>query len=421
MKVLIVSTSEKVGGAAIAARRLLGALNNNGIHAKMLVRDRQTDDIKVVSLGMTLANRLRFISERIAITLHNRLSKQNLWAIDTAAKGIDITGLPEFKEADVIHLHWINQGFLSTDSLKKIFSSGKRVVWTMHDMWPCTSICHHAGDCRGYETHCQSCLLLKSPNRHDLSYQVFNHKQKMLACTTQGGTIMGSPLRFVTCSHWLENQARKSALLKPFQITTIPNPLDTHVFCPSDKAKARKSLYLPLDKKLLLFGALKVTDKRKGIDYLVEMSKILIERKPELTEKLAFVAIGQRTDALQQILPFNVYSMGYVSEDRQLAQIYNAVDVFVTPSLFENLPNTIAEAMACGTPCVGFNVGGIPEMIHHKQDGYVARYKDSHDLAEGISYVLEHTELGNEATKAAAHAYSETRVAQEYIKVYTGF
>ena len=414
MKVLIVSTSEKIGGAAIAARRLLQALNKNGVHAKMLVRDKQTDDVKVVKTGSLLSDKLHFVSERAWILLHNRLSRQNLWSIDTGSDGTDITTLPEFREADVIHLHWINQGFLSLDSLKKIFSSGKRVVWTMHDMWPCTSICHHAGQCRGYETHCCNCHLLQSHGRHDLSYKVFEQKLKALSCTTQGGTIMGSPLRFVACSCWLEEQARKSALLHNFDVTCIPNPLDTHVFCPEDKVKARTLLNLPLDKKLLLFGSLKVTDKRKGIDYLVVSADILAQTDNDI----ALVVMGQKSEELQKLLPLPVYSMGYVTDDHQLAHIYNAVDAFVTPSLFENLPNTIAEAMSCGTPCVGFNVGGIPEMIHHKKDGYVAEYKNSKDLAEGIQYVLSHPELGEAAIHSAVGSYSETRVAQRYIKIY---
>ena len=107
-----------------------------------------------------------------------------------------------------------------------------------------------------------------------------------------------------------------------------------------------------------------------------------------------------------------------ICNEEQMAAMYAAADVFVTPSLQDNLPNTIVEAMSCGTPCVGFNIGGIPEMIHHQQDGYVARYCDTHDLAAGIRYVLAHPKLGEAAARYARTTYDECRVAQLYLNEY---
>ena len=198
----------------------------------------------------------------------------------------------------------------------------------------------------------------------------------------------GRHINFVTCSHWLEGLAKKSALLAGHTITCIPNPINTNLFKPHNKQEARSRCKLPQDAKLALFGSVKITDKRKGIDYLVESCKLLAEKHPELKEKLGVVVFGKESQQLANLLPFKVYPLDFVSNEHQLVDIYNAVDLFVTPSLEENLPNMIMEAMACGIPCVGFNVGGIPEMIDHLHNGYVAQYKSSEDFANGIYWTL---------------------------------
>ena len=160
MKVLIVNTSEKTGGAALAAKRLMEALNNNGVKAKMLVRDKETEQITVVPLPSKLMQQWHFLWDRFKIYCHLWFSKNHLFDIDTASSGADITKLPEFKEAEIIHLHWVNQGMLSLKGIKKILDSGKPVVWTMHDVWPATAICHLTLDCRKFENRCHHCRLL---------------------------------------------------------------------------------------------------------------------------------------------------------------------------------------------------------------------------------------------------------------------
>ena len=194
----------------------------------------------------------------------------------------------------------------------------------------------------------------------------------------------------MTCSHWLEGLANKSALLTGHTVTCIPNPINTNLFKPHNKQEARSKCNLPQNTKLVLFGSVKITDKRKGIDYLIDSCKLLAEKHPELKEKLGVVVFGKESQQLANLLPFKVYPLDFVSNEHQLVDIYNAVDLFVTPSLEENLPNMIMEAMACGIPCVGFNVGGIPEMIDHLHNGYVAQYKSSEDFANGIYWTLAH-------------------------------
>lgn len=413
MRVLIINTAERIGGAAVAASRLMESLKNNGIKAKMLVRDKQTDQITVVALKRNWLQVWKFVWERIVIWRANRFKKNNLFAVDIANTGTDITHLPEFQQADVIHLHWINQGMLSLKDISKILRSGKPVVWTMHDMWPCTGICHHARECTHYQQECHHCpYLYGNGSSKDLSTRTFRKKKKLYD---------EARITFVACSRWLEARAQQSTLLTGHNVLSIPNAINVNLFKPRDKKEARAKLRLPQDGKLILFGSIKISDKRKGIDYLIESCKLLAQKHPELKETLGVVVFGNQSQLLEKQLPFKVYPLQYVSDEHRLVDVYNAVDLFVTPSLEENLPNMIMEAMACGVPCVGFNVGGIPEMIDHLHNGYVARYKSSEDFANGIFWVLndpEYQALAEQANRKAIAKYSENIIAKKYIDVY---
>ena len=403
MRVLIVNTSERTGGAAVAANRLMKALNNNGVKAKMLVRDKESDALTVVGLPKSPMLHWHFLWERLVIFVRSRFSRKHLFEIDLANTGSDITRLPEFQEADVIHLHWINQGMLSLGGIQKILRSGKPVVWTMHDIWPATAICHLTLGCRSFTSACKSCRLL--PGGSTLAQSVWRKKQRLL----EDGNIY-----FVACSRWLEQEAKASALLKGHKITSIPNPIDIHIYNRCNKQEARQRLGLPLDKKLILFVSQRVTNRNKGMAYLMEACDQLKD-----LPQLGVVILGGHAEEVTTQLP--TFPLGYVNDEHRIVDVYNAVDVFVLPSLSENLPNTIMEAMACGVPCVGFRVGGIPEEIDHKQNGYVADYRSAEDLARGIRWILteaDYESLCQHAVHKVAQNYSQQSVAIKYLDVY---
>lgn len=421
MKILFINTSETAGGAAIAARRLIHALSRQGVSARMMVRDAEESPTGkpagtlsgVETVGGRF-KRLPFLWERFRIWIANGFSRRGLWRVDIANAGLPITNSQAFREADVIHLHWVNQGMLSLAELGRILQSGKRVVWTMHDMWPCTAICHHAGTCDRYHSHCHDCPQLVRPSRKDLSSRVFSQKIK---------TYGLGHITFVCCSEWLSDQARKSALLTGHDVVTIPNTYDATCFRPMSRTEARQELGLPQDKALILFASYKVTNPQKGLDYLMRAFRYLTDLN------IGLIIVGQMAEAASDspvadridTLPFKRYPMGYVSDEARMARIYQAADLFVTPSLEENLPNTIMEAMACGTPCVGFRVGGIPEMIDHQHNGYVAAYKNEQDLATGIRWTLTHREeAGARAAEKAAATWNEAVVARQYKALYEG-
>ena len=391
MKVLIISTTERTGGGAIAAKRLLTALNKNGIKAKMLVRDKQTDDVNVASYG----NIIPKVMERLRLMCLLLKPFRQTWQYDLASDGIDILSTPEYKEADVIHLHWVNQGMLSLKQLRQMLLSGKRIVWTMHDEWPFRGIRHYTEEGNTIE----------EKNISALEERLFKSKQEIY----QLGNI-----RFVGCSQWITDLAQEA--MPNANVRHINNCIPHNIFHPQDRQDARKAFSLPQDQKLILFTCQKVTDKRKGMAYLLEALKYLNEPKPHL------VVVGGNTEDLLNsnlgIDTSNLHFIPYVNGEKEMARLYSAVDCFVTPSLQDNLPNTIAEAMSCGTPCVGFNAGGIPEMISHMKNGYVAQYCDSKDLAHGIECALSHPEWKEAAMHSATHDYSEDRVAKEYAKTY---
>ena len=410
MRVLIVNTSERTGGAAVAANRLMEALIKNGVKAKMLVRDKQTDNPCVIAHPQQRRLRWAFLWERLTIWLRLGLRRKHLFDIDTGQCGADITQLPEFQEADVIHLHWVNQGMLSLKQIKKILDSGKHIVWTMHDIWPATAICHYSRGCNQFESACKTCPL--SPSFLPLAPKIWRRKQQMLE---------SRKITFVACSEWLANEARKSTLLKNQHVTSIPNPIDTHVFYPKDKLEARHVAGLPEHGRIILFVSQRVTDERKGVNFLIEAIDWLVGQYPAYRNNTSVAVLGGHAEEIKSRLSLPVWPLGYINDPRRIVNVYNAADVFVLPSLEDNLPNTLMEAMACGVPCVGFNVGGIPEMIDHRQTGYVARFRDALDLAEGLHWVLDKADshaLSDACLHKVVTYYSQQRVVTKYLKEY---
>jgi glycosyltransferase involved in cell wall biosynthesis len=413
MKILILSTFERTGGAAIAANRLMHALNKCGQEAKMLVCDKQTDDPNVVSINTgdwkKKINFIRFAYERWVIFLNNRFSKKNLFAVSIANTGIDISRHPLVKEADVIHLHWINQGFLSLKVINKLLKLGKPIIWTMHDMWPCTGICHHAWGCESFVEECGNCPFLKSTKKYDLSYRVLKKKQFLLKSTIQ----------IVTVSSWLKKMVHGSIITRELNISVIPNLIDTSVFSPSNKQMIRSKYLFPQTKKIIIMGAAKINDPIKGFEYL-QQALLILKRERDDLFLILFGEIKNDHSLLSEI-PIEYIFMGQLSDSSLIAQLYASADVTIVPSYYETFGQTLIESISCGCPAVSFGNSGQTDIIDHKQNGYVAKYKDAKDLAAGIEWVLENTDklrLSDACVKKVEEHYSESVVAKQYISLY---
>lgn len=408
MKVLLLNTKDGSGGAGIAARRLLHALNHNGIETEMIVRNRETSHPCIHSLGSPALQQARFIGERLQVVLHNGFSRKRLFDIDPATQGADFISTEPFRRADVIHLHWVNQGFLSLRQLRAILHSGKRVVWTLHDMWPITGICHHSETCERWKTGCHHCPLLVHPGEHDLSWRTFRNKRD---------TYAHGSIQFVACSDWLADLARKSPLTQGGKVHSIPNPIDTQFYAPGDPALMRRKMNIPDDHRVLLFVAYKATDERKGIGHIKEAIPRLLHAYPEWRNRLSLIFAGREASLLQDVLPCHTLCMDYVANERRMRELYQVADLLLMPTLMDNLPNTVMESMSCGTPCVAFRVGGLPQMINHGENGYLANYRDSEDLMHGIASLLHsprYPEISASARHHVLQHFSESKVARRF-------
>ncbi len=428
MNILFVCTSDNIGGAAVATNRLVRALRKQGHEARMLVRDKTTDWPFVTALPRKKIARWRFILERLLALFHLspsmrdalryrhswRMSRRNLWDIDAGEFGEDITLMDLFAEADIIHLSWVNQGMLSLDSIRRIIDSGKPIVWTLHDLWPVSGICHYTRRCDLFITGCKECQFLPSQSVfYDLAKRVYDKKKAIYE---------QSDIHFVACSEWLAEQATMSGLTHGRYITAIPNPIDTTVFHPYDKTSCRKALGLPtVGKNIILFVSQKLSDARKGATLLIKAINKLRTYYPMVASNIVVALMGAHSEELMQRIHFPCIELGYISGDENLARVYSAADLFVLPSTEDNLPNTIMEALACGVPCIGFNIGGIPEMIDHKANGYVAPLGNTAEFSDGIRWLLKNeydVPLSDNAVKKVADNYSEADIAQRYLDVY---
>lgn len=414
MKVVFVNTNDDGGGAAIACRRIQRALATyQGIEGHILVQEKNTDDANVVSIAPHGWQRAlawgRFVAERLCFLPYER-SPDVRFRFNPGLAGTDISDHPLVRSADLIHLHWVNFGYLSVASLGKLFALGKPVVWTFHDMWAFTGGCHHSGHCEYYREACGNCKMVKHPDPDDISHQRWLAKKRAYR-----------PFAAVACSQWLEARAKQSSLLRDYRVLSIPNPIDTEVFRPVSQQQARQKLGLPTDEDLILFAAMRVEAVGKGFTYLADALRLLSQQQPRRMQGVKVLTFGQSGKDLASALPVNLYALGHLSDPEQINLAYCAASVFVIPSLEENLPNTIMEALACGTPVVGFDTGGIPEMIDHQINGYVAQYKSSASLAEGILWVLDNDadgKLSKKARQKVLDTYTEEVVARKYNTLY---
>ncbi|MEO6288162.1 MAG: glycosyltransferase family 4 protein [Dyadobacter sp.] len=406
--VLHLSTFHLEGGAGVAATRLHRALQKSGTESRMLVPSSQNPEENVVALAENSWELKkawgRFVAERLYFFPHEK-DKTVRFAFSPAGIGTDISNHPLVRQADILHLHWINFGFLSLSSLDKLFSLGKPVVWTLHDMWTVTGGCHYSRGCDRYLSHCQYCPYLAKPGQYDISFSQFETKK---------GIYEKTKMALISPSNWLDQIVKNAALTQDIFSKSIPNCIDTGLFAPSDKTLIRKKLHLPTDKKLILFAGANTQDPRKGFSYF----KDSLKRLPDEVEVLV---LGKANPAVFDSFPAPVHYLGKITRQEDMADAYNAADMIVVPSLEDNLPNTIMEAMACGTPAVGFATGGIPEMIDHKHNGYVSEFKSADSLAEGINWVLNnnnHALFSAHAREKVLDSYSESVIAAQYQNLY---
>lgn len=414
LKVVHLSTSDINGGAAIAALRIHSTQLKSGIDSKLLVQSKFTDNSNVISLVQTPIDKIkRYIRvfldkltfKTLSITERDKFTFPNF--------GINVSNNDIVKEADIINLHWINEGFLSLKSISLLSALKKPVVFTMHDMWAFTGGCHYNNGCEKFVDDCGNCPSLKFRKEKDFSRKIFNMKSTAY-----------KDLKFsvVTPSNWLNSEAKKSLLFHNNKIRTIHNPINTEIFKPDEKLNSCKELNLPADKNLILFGAMDLTNERKGINYLISALKIISKNQSEYLENTNVVILGSSGEMDLSKIPFEVHLLGKITNENKLVNCYNAADIYVAPSLQDNLPNTVIESLSCGTPVVAFNTGGMPDMIEHLKNGYLTKLKSSEDLAAGIVALLSdpglRLKMREKCRNDAVEKFNETTIVNQYSTFY---
>ena len=405
---LILNAADDGGGAARAANRLHKGLQRIGIDSKMLVQIKNGDDPTVAGPVTRIGKGFGKIRPYLDCSLLQLYPNRKRIIFSPSILPGRVPSKLSALNPDVIHLHWITGGFLRVEDLRRF---RKPLFWTLHDSWAFTGGCHIPLDCTRYTQACGRCPTLGSSREHDLSRSVWRRKRN---------SWQGLDLTVVTPSRWLAECARSSSLFRTIRIEVIPNGLDVTRFRPVDKELARELLSLPTDKKLILFGAEKsTTDTTKGFHLLVPALRRLAGTNVREAELVVF---GSADPVPSPDFGMKAHYLGRLHDDVSLALLYSAADVFVSPSISENLPNTAMEAMACGTPCVAFNVGGMPDLIEHERTGHLARPFDPDELANGIAWVLENKErwktLSRRSREKVEREYAIEKVAARYADLY---
>ncbi len=410
MKVLMLNTFDETGGAARAAVRLLRGATELGVDMRMLVQFKTGHDDRIIcnrNRLLKLVRRAKLFLGLLPVRSYPNQPENNF---SPALMPDRPPGELAEIDPDIIHLHWLGAGFLSVETIGRLGRLGKPLVWTLHDSWPFTGGCHMPFDCTRYRQGCGECPVLGSTREKDLSRKTWARKQ---------ASWRDLNMTLVTPSRWLADCAHSSSLFRKSRIEMIPNGLDTEVFCPADKQASRRSLGLPGDKNIVLFGAVGGTsDPNKGFHLLAPALQLLGKRLPGTMA----VIFGADSSAGLPDLGMPVVSLGRIMDDRKLAAIYSAADVFAAPSILENLPSTVMESMACATPCVAFRQGGVADLIDHEMSGYLAQPYEVEGFTQGMIWILEdekrRAELAARARSKIKECFSLELMSRRYADLY---
>lgn len=413
LKILTLGTEDIEGGAARAAFRLHQGLRDAGSDARMLVRRKLSDMPWVWARGAPsrwakVWGALEPWVDLWPLALYPRRVRGPWSSQWLPALGRSIT-LPGFMP-DIIHSHWVGGGFLPLAALGRYRGP---VVWTLHDMWAFTGGCHYDAGCGRYQSGCGECPQLGSRAAFDLSRWTWRRKAQHWRNLN---------LTLVCPSRWLAACAARSALFRETRIEVIPNGLDIAQFQPLDKTFSKRLFGFPEAKRLILFGAMAATqDPKKGYAHLGPALRQFAQSATARDCELVIFGASRPENPPDFGLP--CHYVGRLHDEVALAALYSAADVMLAPSIQDNLPNTVMEALACGTPVVAFDIGGMPDLIAHRGHGFLARPFSTEDFAAGMTWVLEDAgrwrELSTRAREKVVAEYALPKIAQRHLRLYS--
>ena len=407
MRVLQLNVSDYhlSGGTGIAMHRLHTALRKAGVESKILCGLKTLDNSQNI-VKIQRSPTLKIIEKLIKEGITSQLGLNDIHAISS----FNIKKEQVYLDADIVNLHCIHEGFFSYLLLPSLTES-KPAVFTLHDMWAFTGHCSYSYDCDRWQIGCGKCPY---PN----SYPPIQRDNTRLEWKLKNWVYNHSNLTIVTPSNWLTKQANQS-MLSCLPIHHIPNGLDTKTYQPLDPEQCRSMLSIPAGKKVLIFAASKLNDSRKGGDLLLKALQSLPE---SLKAETVLLLLGNGGEAIAEITGFQTLNLGYLSNERLMAIAYSAADLLLFPSRADNLPVTLQESMACGTPMVSFKVGGVPDLVRPGITGYLAEPENAEDFRDGIVQLLEDEPLrsymSQQCREIAVKEYSLELYVQRYIELY---
>jgi glycosyltransferase involved in cell wall biosynthesis len=417
VRVTHINTYDSAGGAARAAYRLHTGLLALGQESKLLVQQKERDDNTVLLFDPPLDAPTRFrrmIKRRILLhsrkPLASRPAGSTFMSDDRSEHNGDV--LRQMPPSDILNLHWI-AGFIDYKDFFRQIPRNLPVVWTLHDMNPFTGGCHFDGGCGKFSDRCGACPQLDSSEPDDFSAQVWIRKKEAFA--SSGGNVGANHMQIVAPSRWLAAAAKKSSLFGHLPITVIPYGLEIDRFQPRDRNSARQLFEIPPEAKVVLFVADWASEKRKGLDLLLEAIKGLRD-----IPDLYVLAIGRNVSAREFGVPSK--TIDYLRDDLTLSLAYSAADVFVVPSLEDNLPLTALEALACGIPTIAFSAGGMPDVVRDGATGTLVPAGDVQALRSAIASLLgdpqRRARMAEESRRVAVQEYELDVQARRYVELY---
>lgn len=402
-KVLHVNYSDIIGGAAIGVNRFHQALLKSGVDSKILVCDKNSNDDKI--LGPTSTVELLFNQFKIGFS---RLVKRKL--IHTENKetfsfnffNTRILDRINRQDVDVVHLHWIGNEMISISQLKKI---KKPIVWSFWDMWPICGAEHHSYD----ERYSHGYTKLNRPLNErgiDLNRLIWNYKKKNF----------NFKYTITSPSKWFLNIVKKSKLHKEKKIVHLPLNIDTSIWKPRDVKYSKDFFNLDNNKKILLFGSATSTNDRKGFNFLIKLFK---EKNFKNCKLLIF---GEKPKNLDQLNVDYTY-VGRVKDIYSLNMLYSLSDLLLMPSKIELFGQIGMEANACGTPSVIFEDTGATDYVKHLKTGYISKYLDLHDYANGINLLIKDKDLYKQISyncrEYISENFSNDKISKRLIEIYS--
>lgn len=401
MNVLHINQSDITGGAAIAVYRLHQGLLAQGIDSRFLVDLVATSSDRVVSTPPK-----RHLDYQL-YRFTKRLGFNDIHLLST----FDIARHPFYQDADVLHFHNLHSGYFNYLALPSL-TQNKPAILTLHDMWGITGHCAYSFDCNRWKTGCGRCPYPENypPIQRDSTGWAWKLKSWAYA--------RSNLVAVVTTSRWNYDQAKQS-MLKNIPIYRIPYSIDTEAYQPLPVEQCRSLLGIPADSNVLMFGAQKLTDPRKGGDLLL---KVLSGLPEAFKAETCLLMLGNGGESFSEAVEIQTVNLGFVGSDRLKAIAYSAADLFLFPTRADAFGLVAQESMACGTPVVAFNTGGVADVVRPGLTGYLAEPEDVDDFRQGMLQLMEDRELrsqlGQRCRQIVLEDYRLELQAQRYKELY---